>query len=187
MAEHCLCLTFAYFCLMGGLVLPPINQLVVKPGYLLSSLGRGASPRSSAYSYSIYLLPDSLFSSREIMDSALATMTPEELANYPARAPPEGVQSNFGEAENNTKPMIVVLSTFFAIMLMFFSNRIYVKSCIVRRFSWDDRKLLEPTLSLIALLTSFIVTISLAVVSLRNHWLRNHLSCAFAGLLTFSL
>ena len=85
------------------------------------------------------------------MSSILATLTPAELASYPLQAPPTGVHSNFGEAENNNKPMFVVLSVFLAIMMMFFSNRIYTKSCIVRRYSWDDGKLYAPFFGSIAL------------------------------------
>ena len=84
----------------------------------------------------------------------LTTLTPAELASYPLRAPPKGVQSNFGKAENNNKPMFVVMSFFLAIMIISFSNRIYTKSCIVQRYSWDDSKLYALVFGPIALLNS---------------------------------
>ena len=75
------------------------------------------------------------------MSSASTELTPAQLSSTPIYPPPKGVQSNFGDAENNNKPMYGVSSLFFAITICFFMNRIYTKSCIVRRFSWDDRRL----------------------------------------------
>ena len=74
------------------------------------------------------------------MSSLLAELTPEQLSSTPLRPPPNGVQSNFGDAENNNTPQYVVCSLFLAIMLCFFINRIYTKYYIVQRYSWDDGK-----------------------------------------------
>ena len=75
----------------------------------------------------------------------IATLTPEQLSTYPLHAPPDGVLSNFSNtAENNNKPLIVVTSFVLAVMLIFYTNRIYTKACIVRRFSWDDCQLCAP-------------------------------------------
>ena len=77
---------------------------------------------------------------RSIMSSFLTDLTPQQLSSMPLQPPPNGVQSNFGDAENNNTPMYVVCSLFLAIMLCFFVNRIYTKIYIVRKFSWDDGK-----------------------------------------------
>ncbi len=79
---------------------------------------------------------------RSIMSSlsSLLEQTPEQLSSIPLQPPPDGMQPNFGDAETNSTPMYVVCSLFLAIMLCFFVNRIYTKSCIVRSYSWDDGK-----------------------------------------------
>ncbi|KAM0802497.1 hypothetical protein BDR22DRAFT_102870 [Usnea florida] len=72
------------------------------------------------------------------MSSTPAELNPAQLSSTPIQPPPKGVQSNFGDAENNNKPMFGVSSLFLAITIGFFINRIYTKSYIVRRLSWDD-------------------------------------------------
>ena len=74
------------------------------------------------------------------MSSILTELTPEQLSSTPVESPPDGVQPNYGDAENNNTPMYVVCSVFLAIMLCFYVNRIYTKIYIVQRYSWDDGK-----------------------------------------------
>ena len=75
-------------------------------------------------------------------DNDLSGLTMQELSIIPVRMPPNGVKSNFGDAPNNNKPMFAVTSPFLVIMALFFLNRMYTKSCIVRKYSWDDCKCL---------------------------------------------
>lgn len=59
--------------------------------------------------------------------------------------------------------MIGVTSFVLALMLIFYSNRMYTKACIVRRFSWDDCKRYAPNAVEGTCLT-MTVTITLAFV-----------------------
>lgn len=107
-----------------------------------------------------------------------ATLTPAQLSTYPIHAPPDGVQSNFSTtAENNNKPMIIITSFVLAFTLIFYSNRMYTKAFIVRRFSWDDCKFYAPKAAEGTYLT-ITVTITLAFVRCRSpHTSPAHLSC----------
>lgn len=62
------------------------------------------------------------------------------LSNSPAIQPPAGVESNFSNPENRNPLLLVVTSLLFGIMGIFFLIRVYTKSFIVRKYSWDDCK-----------------------------------------------
>ena len=78
------------------------------------------------------------------MSYDISKLTPQELAalsNYPMLPPPVGIQSNFANAKSQDLPFLVVDSLLLGIMGVFFLNRIYTKTFIIRKYSWDDRKL----------------------------------------------
>ena len=80
------------------------------------------------------------------MSYDLSELTPQELAfltSYPILPPPAGVQPNFGYAKNRNLPFFVVDSILLGVMATFFLNRVYTKSFIVRKYSWDDCKHIE--------------------------------------------
>ncbi|KAL8742954.1 MAG: hypothetical protein Q9190_004645 [Brigantiaea leucoxantha] len=75
------------------------------------------------------------------MSSNSSSPTPQQdnaLSHIPLQQPPPGVVSNFGNATNQNSPMFTIDSALLGIMLLFFSNRIYTKAFIVRKYTWDD-------------------------------------------------
>ena len=79
------------------------------------------------------------------MSSAnLANLGPQELyilSHTPAIPPPPGIEPNFINPTSNSQPLIVVTSLFLGLTTLFALNRAYVKTFIVRKFSWDDCEL----------------------------------------------
>ncbi|MCJ1394806.1 hypothetical protein MMC18_007686 [Xylographa bjoerkii] len=93
------------------------------------------------------------------MSSALASLSPAELnalADYPALTPPPGVVPNFVNPENQNTPEFVVTSLLLAVMILFFINRIYVKSILMRKCSWDDLTCMLAVLGSVAYYVSCI-------------------------------
>lgn len=77
------------------------------------------------------------------MSSFLANLTAEELSalsDYPALQPPSGIEPNFATPESQNQPLIIVSSLLLGIMGLFFLNRVYIKTFVSRRYSWDDCK-----------------------------------------------
>ena len=153
-----------YFC---QLQLPCDFANLLLSCLLLNYARYGPDSHTPSLPLSNYLLPlaglHAQWSARLTM-SSIATLTPAQSSAYPLSAPPSGVQSNFSTtAENNNKPMVVITSLVLALMLIFYSNRIYTKACIVRRFSWDDGKICAPKAAGATCLT-MTVTITLAFV-----------------------
>jgi hypothetical protein len=64
--------------------------------------------------------------------------------DFPAGIPPEGVIPNHINPKSTGNTLIVASSVLLGIMMGFVFNRIYVKTCIARRFSWDDGRFLQP-------------------------------------------
>lgn len=60
------------------------------------------------------------------------------LSNSPATQPPAGVESNFSNPRNQSQLLLVVTSFLLGIMGIFFLIRVYTKSFMVRKYSWDD-------------------------------------------------
>ena len=134
-----LSLCYAYFYLIH-IIIQASGVFSFSPHAILSSTPQvKKSPTSDSLRPASILRVVWLSKQRSIM-SSLLELTPEQLSSTPLRLPPDGVQSNFGDAENNNTPMYVVCSLFLAITLCFFANRIYTKFCIVRSYSWDDGK-----------------------------------------------
>ena len=63
------------------------------------------------------------------------------LSNTPAIQPPPGVEPNFANPVNNRQPLIVVSSLFLGLTSIFALTRAYVKTFIIRKYSWDDCEL----------------------------------------------
>ena len=77
------------------------------------------------------------------MSSDISKLTPQELAtlsSYPILPPPAGVQSNFANAKNRNMPFFVVDSVLLGVRGVFFQNRVYTKSFLIRKYAWDDCK-----------------------------------------------
>ncbi len=99
-------------------------------------------------------------------------MTPQELAalsHYPLPPPPAGVQSNFANPKNRNRPFFIVDSLLLGVMAAFFLNRIYAKTYIIRKYSWDDCKPHVISSGISSLLTLMLVTVMFAVVSLIHY------------------
>lgn len=60
------------------------------------------------------------------------------LATVPITAPPAGIKSNFVDAPSRERLQTSVTSVFLAIALVFYLNRVYVKTRLMRSRSWDD-------------------------------------------------
>ena len=78
------------------------------------------------------------------MSSFLANLTAEELgalSNYPALPPPSGIEPNFATPESQNQPLLIVTSLLIGIMGLFFLNRVYIKTFVSRKYSWDDCEL----------------------------------------------
>lgn len=56
-------------------------------------------------------------------------------------APPPGVTPNMVNPKSTGPILIIVSSVLQAIMVVFVINRIYTKSFISRKFTWDDGRL----------------------------------------------
>jgi hypothetical protein len=77
----------------------------------------------------------------------ISSLTPEmlqALAYMPARAPPQGVVSNFENPPSRAALQIWSTSVFMAIALLFFFNRLYIKARLMKKWGWDDCMLTLP-------------------------------------------
>ena len=75
-------------------------------------------------------------------------LDPQELyslSHTPAIQPPSGVEPNFVNPADNREPLIVGASLFLSLTSVFALTRAYVKTFIIRKYSWDDCEL-EQTL-----------------------------------------
>ena len=61
------------------------------------------------------------------------------LNSLPALEPPPGVKSNFVNPENRGPILISICTILMSFVLILYANRIYVKTYIIRRLTWDDR------------------------------------------------
>ena len=69
----------------------------------------------------------------------LATASGSQLlANIPALAPPEGVIPDFEHPANHISIAVVWGSIELALMLFFYTIRVYNKCFITKKFTWDD-------------------------------------------------
>ena len=72
---------------------------------------------------------------------AASALPPEEMWPYiPAALPPPGVESNPVNPEDRGYVGIAVGSVLTALMTTFFLARVYTKSVVVKKFTWDDCK-----------------------------------------------
>jgi len=70
----------------------------------------------------------------------LVNLPPSLLKEIPALQPPPGVESNFLNPERRTKEIQSVATFLLCLTTLMFANRIYMKSFIIRKASWDDCK-----------------------------------------------
>ena len=56
----------------------------------------------------------------------------------PALEPPPGMAPNFTNAENRGAVLIIVNGILLAVMAIFMVIRVYAKSVIIQKLSWDD-------------------------------------------------
>lgn len=63
-----------------------------------------------------------------------------QTSNQPLLPSPPGVTSDFKHPVNHGGRQIVVTSLLLGITAIFFLNRVYMKTYIVRKYTWDDRK-----------------------------------------------
>ena len=70
--------------------------------------------------------------------SFLASLPPNILNNRPAMEPPNGLQSNFANPENNSDVFKSAATFLFCLMTVSFASRVYTKVVIISRASWDD-------------------------------------------------
>ena len=61
------------------------------------------------------------------------------LNSLPGLEPPPGVKSNFVDPENRGPILIIICTILMSFALILYANRIYVKTYIIRRITWDDR------------------------------------------------
>lgn len=72
------------------------------------------------------------------MADALASMTPEQLAQTPAATPPSGVTPNFVNPPSTAPVIIAISSVLMAVMFLFAGGRFYVKIALRRKITPDD-------------------------------------------------
>ena len=70
--------------------------------------------------------------------SELAKIPLSVLVTLPALQPPAGVEANFTNPEDRSYILVTIASVLFCLMASLFANRIYTKSYIIRKASWDD-------------------------------------------------
>lgn len=91
--------------------------------------------------------------------SLLTGLTPESLdvlSNYSVIQPPAGISSDFLNPKTQNQPLLGVTSLLLGIMGIFFLNRVYTKSFIVRKYSWDDLTLTFGVVGSITYYVAFI-------------------------------
>ena len=74
------------------------------------------------------------------MSQPLPNLTPGDPAvlQLPALEPPPGTAPSFTNAENRGAVLIIVNGILLAVMAMFLVIKVYTKSVIIRKLSWDD-------------------------------------------------
>jgi hypothetical protein len=60
------------------------------------------------------------------------------MAQMPIASPPPGIQSNFVNPPSRTAMQTWVTTTFLVIAMVFYVNRVYVKTTLMKTWSWDD-------------------------------------------------
>lgn len=75
------------------------------------------------------------------------------LRQYPAGEPPPGISPDFLNPENQGPILVAVGGLMISFMIPLLINRIYTKTCIVRKFAWDDLTVSLSALGAIALYT----------------------------------
>ena len=81
------------------------------------------------------------------------------------RTSPE-TMSNFKNLDSFTRPLVLSSSLLMGIASLFILIRVYVKTRVIRKVSWDDRQLLSVAISLeLWMLTFAIVTLLVGYVS----------------------
>ena len=70
--------------------------------------------------------------------SSLTSAQLAALSSYPAATPPPGVIPNFVNPQTLNQTFYGITGTVYGIMLPFFLNRLYVKICRLKKYSWDD-------------------------------------------------
>lgn len=74
------------------------------------------------------------------MSQPLLNSTPGDLTvlQVPALEPPPGTVPNFTNAENRGAVLIIINGILLAVMAIFMVIRVYTKSVIIRKLSWDN-------------------------------------------------
>ena len=62
------------------------------------------------------------------------------LADEPSTSPPPGTSVDFNTTDTRAPMAIAVMSSFMGIMFIFVGIRVYVKTRIDKRATWDDCK-----------------------------------------------
>lgn len=70
------------------------------------------------------------------------------LATVPVTTPPAGVKSNFVDPPTRAVLQTSITSVFLAIALLFYMNRVYVKTRLMKTWSWDDGTSASTNMSL---------------------------------------
>ena len=76
---------------------------------------------------------------QSLLDS-LSALSPEELAVYPAAAPPPGTESTFGGLSSWGQLYIGLASFLLFVVIVFVCLRLYAKAIVMRSPGWDDCK-----------------------------------------------
>lgn len=62
----------------------------------------------------------------------------QRLASTPVAEPPAGITSNFDNPPSRASLQVWTTSVFLVIAMMFYMNRLYVKTMLMKSWSWDD-------------------------------------------------
>ena len=68
---------------------------------------------------------------------------PQPASDQPLIPPPPGVTSNFTNPPDHGGLQIIVTSLLLGVTTLFLLSRIYLKVCIVKIYTWDDRKFMK--------------------------------------------
>ena len=66
-----------------------------------------------------------------------------KITNIPVLLPPPGVRPNFDNPESNSQTFFVVTSILLVIATLLTANRVYAKTCIIRKYTTDDCRFLS--------------------------------------------
>lgn len=64
----------------------------------------------------------------------------QQLARTPVAQPPPGVTPNFDNPPTRAALQIWTTSIFFGVAMILYANRVYVKTRLMKTWSWDDGK-----------------------------------------------